>query len=118
MGKIEDVKTEESELSREKLISQLVALAKPIDLAELEKQGVIVKERGPWWRVLNLSALPHDVRVKVRAMRIVPSLNRLSVKFCPPSAIAGAARLLRRVRPADAITPLPHQRSETDAPKM
>jgi hypothetical protein len=55
---------------RQKLIEKLAAetkkLAEPIDFADLEKKGALIKE-GAWYRVLNFQILPEHVTTKVRA---------------------------------------------------
>jgi hypothetical protein len=54
-------------------------LATPIDFARLFTEGVLQK-RGEWYEVLDVSRLPDEACVKIKAVR-APSL----VKFRKPS---------------------------------
>jgi len=54
---------------RQKLIEELAAetkkLAEPVDFADLEKKGVLIKA-GAWYRVPDFRKLPEHVSAKVR----------------------------------------------------
>ena len=63
-------------------------LAAPIDFAHLVATGVL-RKRGAWYEVLDMTRLPEHARVKIEAVR---SPNR--VKFREPSK--PLRKLLRR----------------------
>jgi|SRR5580698_11492161 hypothetical protein len=48
-----------------KSLHDLELLSQPVDLAELERQGVISKS-GAWYRVPNLNALPKDLWPRIK----------------------------------------------------
>jgi len=58
--------TSKSELF-ELLKTELTQLAKPVDLEELEAQGIIAK-RGAWYRLLRPNELPSNVSKRITAI--------------------------------------------------
>jgi hypothetical protein len=63
-------------------------LVEPIDFDKLAADGVL-RARGKWFEVLDVSRLPECARVKIKAVR-APNL----VKFRKPAA--ALSKLLRR----------------------
>jgi hypothetical protein len=55
-------------------------LAQPLDLVELEREGVISKT-GAWYRVQDWKALPEHARLKVREFSIEKHSTAAKVKF-------------------------------------
>lgn len=93
--------TDERE-QRVRLIAETIDMATPIPFDDLERRGILAKDKGSWWRVLDWPALPRHVRAKAKAIKSQQPPNgpeRILVRFYPPSAIKKAQRLLQRVRP-------------------
>ncbi len=55
----------------QKMIAELAVITKklsePVDSADLEKKGILIKA-GAWYRVPDFRKLPEHVRTKVRAI--------------------------------------------------
>ena len=63
----------------EKLIVETKKLAEPVDFADLEKKGALIKA-GAWYRVPDPRILPEHVTTKVRKFSI-DSKGQLKIKL-------------------------------------
>ena len=74
---------------RQCLLEERAALQTPIDVADLERRGVLAQTAGGWYLVLQLAALPPHVRKQAYALAQTRVGDRHVLKLKFPHVGAG-----------------------------
>ena len=69
-------------------------LAEPVDMADLQKRGVIKKE-GAWWRILKFKELPESLRL--RAYVCAADSKGAKMKFKASSSFEKVAKKAQKL---------------------
>jgi hypothetical protein len=84
-------------LENEQYIKQLKLQAKPTDFAELERKGIIKKDKGQWYIVPDFRALPDHAVAKIKKIEPATREVKQRVQFAKGIEFA-ATRLLKAAR--------------------